>query len=147
MTIQGRSSARSSSSTGCSCSTSAGAATLILVGYDGGMARARVEPGVPPGLVYETEFVTLVEESELLGRLDGLRFDPIVIRGQAAKRTARHFGLDYDYEARGRLMPGQPVPQWLDPLRARTAALAGVASDELVEALVQRYPAGSTIGW
>jgi DNA oxidative demethylase len=111
------------------------------------MARTRVEPGLPAGLLYEPEFLSVEEEAELLGRLEDLRFDPIVIRGQAARRTARHYGLDYDYEARGRLTPGEPIPAWLEPLRARTAGLADVEADELVEALAQRYPAGSTIGW
>lgn len=111
------------------------------------MPRARVEPEPPPGLVYEPDLLTEPEEANVLALLHDLRFDPIVIRGRAAKRTARHYGLDYDYEARGRLTPGEPVPDWLEPLRTRTAELAGVAPDQLVEALVQRYPPGSTIGW
>jgi hypothetical protein len=52
-----------------------------------------VEPGTPPGLVYAPEFLAADEEQELLRRLERLRFDPIVIRGQAARRTARHFKL------------------------------------------------------
>jgi DNA oxidative demethylase len=111
------------------------------------MARARVEPGLPPGLLYWPELLSVEEEAELLGRFEDLRFDPIVIRGQAARRTARHFGLDYDYEARGRLTPGEALPAWLEPLRAQAGVLADVGADELVETLVQRYPAGSTIGW
>jgi alkylated DNA repair protein (DNA oxidative demethylase) len=111
------------------------------------MARARVEPGLPPGFVYEPELLDGREERALLGRFERLRFDPIVIRGQAARRTARHFGLDYDYEARGRLTEGEPIPAWLEPLRSRAGILAGVRAEDLVEALVQRYPPGSTIGW
>jgi DNA oxidative demethylase len=111
------------------------------------VARARVEPGLPPGLVYRPGFLGEEEERELLKRFEQLRFDPIVIRGQAARRTARHFGLDYDYEARGRLTPGEQLPSWLEPLRAQVATLAGVEPEELVETLVQRYPPGSTIGW
>ncbi len=78
--------------------------------------------------------------------LEELRFDPIVMHGQAARRTARHYGLGYDYEAR-EPRPGEPVPEWLEPVRARAAALAGLEPEELVEVLVQRYPAGATIGW
>jgi DNA oxidative demethylase len=100
----------------------------------------------PQGLVYEPGFLTQGEEAELLRSLTDLRFDPIVIHGQAARRTARHFGLGYDYQTR-RPEPGEPLPVWLESLRNRCAALAGLASDELVETLVQRYPAGSTIGW
>ena len=108
------------------------------------MARAPNEE--PQGLVYEPELLSVEEEARLLERLGSLRFDPIVLHGRAARRSGRHFGLDYDYEARTP-QPGEPVPDWLLPVRERAAALAGHEPDELVEVLVQRYPEGSTIGW
>jgi alkylated DNA repair dioxygenase AlkB len=108
------------------------------------MPRAPSEK--PKGLIYRPEVLCVDEEAELLGELESLRFDPIVMHGQAAKRTARHFGLDYDYEARTP-QPGEPVPNWLLPVRVRAAELGGVEPNELVEILVQRYPPGSTIGW
>jgi DNA oxidative demethylase len=113
-------------------------------GYCTRVARAPSEE--PQGLVYRGEVLTRQEESELLGVLDELRFDPIVLHGQAARRTGRHFGLDYDYEARTP-QPGEAVPEWLLPVRARAAHLAGLDPEELVEILVQRYPPGATIGW
>ena len=108
------------------------------------MARAPSEE--PEGLVYRPDLLTPDEESQVLETLAGLRFDPIVMHGQAARRTARHYGLDYDYEARTP-MPGEPVPDWIEPVRARAAELAGVEPEDLAEILVQRYPEGSTIGW
>jgi alkylated DNA repair protein (DNA oxidative demethylase) len=108
------------------------------------VARAATER--PGGLVYEPELITGEEEAELLAVLESLRFDPIVLHGQAARRTGRHFGLDYDYEARTP-QPGEPIPDWVLPARAHAAELAGHEPDELVEVLVQRYPPGSTIGW
>ena len=108
------------------------------------MARAPTEE--PQGLVYQPELISAEEEAELLGRFETLRFDPIVLHGRAARRTGRHFGLDYDYESRTP-KAGEPVPDWLLPARARAAELAGVEAEELVEILVQRYPPGSTIGW
>jgi alkylated DNA repair protein (DNA oxidative demethylase) len=107
---------------------------------------ARAPSEEPEGIVYRADVLSPEEEGELLRRLETLRFDPIVLHGQAAKRTGRHFGLDYDYEARTP-QPGEPVPDWLLPARARAAQLAGHAPEELVEILVQRYPAGATIGW
>jgi alkylated DNA repair dioxygenase AlkB len=107
---------------------------------------ARAPSEEPQGLVYEPELLSVAEEAGLLERLGSLRFDPIVLHGRAARRSGRHFGLDYDYEARTP-QPGEPVPDWLLPVRERAAALAGHEPDELVEILVQRYPEGSTIGW
>jgi alkylated DNA repair protein (DNA oxidative demethylase) len=108
------------------------------------VARAPTEE--PEGLVYRPELIDADEESRLLEIFETLRFDPIVIHGQAARRTARHYGLDYDYATRTP-KPGEPFPEWLEPLREEAAAFAGFQADELVEALVQRYPAGSTMGW
>jgi DNA oxidative demethylase len=108
------------------------------------MAHAPSEE--PKGLVYRPELISAGEEQRLLGELETLRFDPIVLHGRAARRTGRHFGLDYDYEARTPQL-GEPVPDWLLPVRARAAELAGHDPEELVEILVQRYPEGSTIGW
>src|SRR5215203_3177668 len=96
----------------------------------------------PEGLVLRPELLTAGEETELLDTLGELRFDPIVMHGQAARRTARHYGLGYDYESRTP-QPGEPIPDWLEPVRRRAAELAG----EAPEALVQHYPPGSTIGW
>jgi DNA oxidative demethylase len=107
---------------------------------------ARAPSEEPEGLVYRPELLKPVEEADLLETLGTLRYEPIVIHGQAARRTARHYGLDYDYEARCPL-PGEPVPEWLESVRARAADFARFRPEELAEILVQRYPAGSTIGW
>jgi DNA oxidative demethylase len=98
------------------------------------------------GLRYELELVPPAMERQLLDVFEDLRWDPIVIRGQAAKRSARHYGLDYDYVARTP-MAGEPVPDWLEPARTLAAEFAGFEPAELAEILVQRYPPGSTIGW
>ena len=101
----------------------------------------------PEGLVYRPDFLSAEEEAALLADADALDFDEITMRGQTARRTAKHYGYDYDYEQYGRLTPGEPLPEWLLPLRDRAGVLAGVAGDELAEALVQRYPPGATMGW
>src|SRR5436190_10568846 len=98
------------------------------------------------GLRYELELVPPTMERQLLEVFESLRWDPIVIRGQAAKRSARHYGLGYDYESRTPLA-GEPVPEWLEPARALAADFAGFEPEQLAEILVQRYPAGSAIGW
>ena len=108
------------------------------------MARGPTEE--PEGLLYRPDVLSVEEEAALVEVLDALAFDPIVLHGQPARRTARHFGLGYDYEARTP-QPGEPIPGWLLPARSRAAELAGHAPEELVEALVQRYPPGATIGW
>lgn len=94
----------------------------------------------------EPELIDEAEEQRLLDGFAALDFRPVVIRGRTSLRTAAHFGLRYGYETR-RLTPSDPMPPLLLPLRERAAELAGVEPERLVQALVQRYPEGATIGW
>jgi alkylated DNA repair protein (DNA oxidative demethylase) len=74
------------------------------------------------GLVYRQDFITPDEERQLLGQFEAIEFRPVVMRGQTARRTVRHYGLDYDYES-GELVPAEPLPEWMAWLRDRSAAL------------------------
>jgi DNA oxidative demethylase len=102
---------------------------------------------VPQGLVYRPDLLSKDDERRLLEELEPLEFHEIHMHGVVAKRTARHFGFDYHYERRGVVGDAEPIPNWLLPVRAAGAELAGLAPEELVEALVQRYPEGAQIGW
>ncbi len=100
---------------------------------------------VPEGLAYHPDFVTAAEETALLAVLERLDFRAVTMRGQVARRTVRHFGLDYAYET-GELVPADPLPDELAWLRERCAELMGRAPEDLVQVLVSRYPAGAGIG-
>lgn len=100
----------------------------------------------PEGLEYRPEFVTADEERQLLEAIEALDFHEVVMRGQTARRTVRHFGFDYDYEGWG-LTETDPLPGELGWLQARCSELAGVGLDELAQTLVSRYPPGAGIGW
>jgi alkylated DNA repair dioxygenase AlkB len=102
--------------------------------------------GQPEGLVYRAEFMSGEEEQQLLSVLSSIDFRAVVMRGQAARRTVRHFGLDYDYES-GELVPADPLPDSMVWLRDRCAALMEREPADLVQILVSRYPAGAGIGW
>ncbi|MDQ3739579.1 MAG: alpha-ketoglutarate-dependent dioxygenase AlkB [Actinomycetota bacterium] len=101
---------------------------------------------VPEGLTYVEDFVAPEEEQALLAALDAMDFRTLTMRGQTARRTVRHFGLDYDYES-GELVPADPLPAPLGFLRERCAALIERDPADLVQILVSRYPEGAGIGW
>jgi alkylated DNA repair protein (DNA oxidative demethylase) len=101
----------------------------------------------PPGLVYVPELISTDEERALLHELETLDFNEIRMHGVVAKRTARHYGIDYDYERRAIDREVDPVPGWILPVRAAAAAMADLPPEDLAEVLVQRYPAGAQIGW
>lgn len=110
------------------------------------MAQAAAATETVEGLLYRDEFIAAAEERELLAFLEELEFRAVVMRGQAAKRTVRHFGLDYDYE-HGALVPTDPLPTELAPVRDRCAALMEREPADLAQVLVSRYPPGAGIGW
>jgi alkylated DNA repair dioxygenase AlkB len=99
------------------------------------------------GLVYREDLLSPAEERALLDEIERLDFQEIRMHGVVAKRTARHFGFDYDYERRGLVTEAEPIPEWLLSAREAAGELAGLSPDELVEALVQRYREGAQIGW
>src|SRR3954452_72717 len=114
------------------------------------MAPAAAQlPGMsetPEGLLYREAFITGPEEQQLLSVLSSTDFRAVVMRGQAARRTVRHYGLDYDY-ASGELVPADPLPESMLWLRDRCAALMDRDPADLVQILVSRYPEGAGIGW
>ena len=109
-------------------------------------ARAKAITEEVEGLRYVEDFLSVEEEQRLLAFLETLDFRQVVMHGQAAKRTVRHFGLDYDYE-NGELVSSDPLPEALAAVRDRCAALMEREPADLVQILVSRYPAGAGIGW
>ena len=100
----------------------------------------------PEGLCYLPDLLTDEEEQQLLEAVRNLQFGEVRLHGQAARRTVRHYGVDYAFETR-KVAPGEPVPEFLEPVRARCAGLLDRPPAALAEVLVTRYPPGATIGW
>ncbi len=98
------------------------------------------------GLTYVEDFLAPEEERAVLDVLEDLDFRTLTMRGQTAKRTVRHFGLDYAYD-KGQLEPGDPLPPSLEFVRDRCATLIEREPQDLVQVLVSRYPEGAGIGW
>jgi DNA oxidative demethylase len=103
-------------------------------------------PPAPSGLVYQPDLITQTEEQQVLGVLEAMEFHPVTMHGQTARRTVRHFGLDYGYES-WTLEPTDPLPDELAWLQERAASLADLDPREFAQILISRYPPGATIGW
>jgi alkylated DNA repair protein (DNA oxidative demethylase) len=116
-------------------------------GYGGPVPPAAgPAPDLPEGLALREDFISPDEERALLALFEGLEFRTVTMRGQTARRTVRHFGLDYDYET-GQLVPAEPLPAAMEWLRERCASLIERDTGDLVQILVSRYPEGAGIGW
>lgn len=100
----------------------------------------------PHGFMYRSAVVSTAEEQMLLQVFGDLDFEPVVMRGQPARRTVRHFGFTYDFDPWA-LTGTDPIPDYLSAVRIRCAEMAGIDPTTFEQALVTRYPVGATIGW
>ena len=98
------------------------------------------------GLDYREEFLTRDEEGVLIGHLEAMDLAPFRFHGWTGNRKTQSFGWSYDFDDAS-FSPTEPIPQWLEPLRSKAAALAEVAPDEIVHVLAARYDPGAGIGW
>ncbi|MGZ8286170.1 MAG: alpha-ketoglutarate-dependent dioxygenase AlkB [Allosphingosinicella sp.] len=103
-------------------------------------------PAAPAGLVYAPGFIDSKEEGALAANIAALPFKPFEFHGFTGNRRTVSFGLHYAFDGSG-LREAEPIPDWLRPLRARAAALAGVEPEAFVHALVIEYAPGAGIGW
>jgi DNA oxidative demethylase len=102
--------------------------------------------GTPAGLVTRVDFVSREEEAALLADVAALPFKPFEYQGWLGKRETVSFGWRYDFN-QARVDPAPPIPDFLLPLRARAARLAGLAAPAFEQALVIRYGVGAGLGW
>ena len=73
------------------------------------------QPLEPRGLIYQPDCIIPAEGQQVVSVLEAMEFHTITMHGQTARRTVRHFGLDYGYES-WKLVPTNPLPfdlRWL----------------------------------
>ena len=99
-----------------------------------------------PGLGTREAFVSEAEEQALIAAISGVELSPFRFQGFTGKRLTHSFGYHYDFDT-ARFAETEPIPEWLELLRARASEFAGLASGDLVQALVIRYDPGAGIGW
>ena len=98
------------------------------------------------GLEYRPDFISEAHEAELITRLSQAELAPFKFQGWTGKRLTRTFGWRYDFDDRS-FAPSEPIPDWLQPLRANAAKFAGVPPEDFVHVLLVRYDPGAGIGW
>lgn len=101
---------------------------------------------LPEGFVYQPEFLLADEEAQLAAWLATLPFQAFQFRGYEGKRRVVSFGWQYDF-TRSHLLKADDMPAELLPVRARAAAFADLAPDDLQQCLLNEYLPGAPIGW
>jgi alkylated DNA repair dioxygenase AlkB len=98
------------------------------------------------GLKYEQELIGERDEHALIERLAELDLAPFRFHGWFGNRKTQSFGWRYDFDDAS-FTPTEPVPGWLQPLREKAAAFAGLKPNDFVHVLLARYDPGAGIGW
>ncbi|KQS03755.1 2OG-Fe(II) oxygenase [Sphingomonas sp. Leaf357] len=99
-----------------------------------------------PGLRSMDAFVSRQDAPVLIAAIDDAPLSPFRFQGWLGKRLTHSFGWHYDFDT-GAFAAVAPIPDWLEPLRARAEDFAGLTRGSLVQALVIRYDIGAGIGW
>jgi alkylated DNA repair dioxygenase AlkB len=110
----------------------------------GGEASAAV--AWPEGLRFEDAFLSPEEEARLDRHHRGLPLANMKYQQFTALRRVVSYGGQYDFSAQ-RLNAAAPLPAWLDPVRQRAGAWAGIAPERFSQALVAEYQPGTPLGW
>jgi alkylated DNA repair dioxygenase AlkB len=106
----------------------------------------KAAPLMPDGFGYWPEVLSADAEADLAVQLATLPFKPFDFHGHLGNRRVVSFGFRYDY-GRQAVEQAAPIPDFLLPLRAEVAALAGLQPDAFSQALINEYPPGAGIGW
>lgn len=103
-------------------------------------------PALPPGMRYEEEFLCRDHEAALIALIERLPLAHMKYQQYEALRRVASYGGQDDFSAQ-KLREAEPLPAWLDPLRERAGAWAGIAPASFTHALVAEYQPGTPLGW
>jgi alkylated DNA repair dioxygenase AlkB len=98
------------------------------------------------GLEYREEFVSEGAAQALIDKLQAEDLTPFRFHGWLGNRKTKTYGWRYDFDD-ATFAPAEPIPDWLHPVRARAAQLAGIAPGDFEHVLLARYDPGAGIGW
>lgn len=87
-----------------------------------------------------------MEEGALLDLVRKLPFEKAAYKEWRARRRIVAYGGRYDF-SRNELLPGPPMPAFLDGLRERVARWSGIDQRRLTHAMVAEYSPGTPLGW
>lgn len=100
----------------------------------------------PEGFKYVEELVLPELEAELIREIGRLPLKVFEFQGYTGQRRVVSYGWHYDFGSLS-LNRADSVPSFLESLRARAAAFAGLSADSLAHVLVTEYTPGAPIGW
>jgi alkylated DNA repair dioxygenase AlkB len=104
------------------------------------------DPAWPEGLRYSETLLEAGEEAALVAHMADVPFQAFAFHGFEGKRRTHSYGWRYVFDGSG-LQAGEPIPDWLLPLRETAARWAGLLPERLEHVLLTQYEPGAAIGW
>ena len=98
------------------------------------------------GLRQVDDIVTPDEEQRLSEMINKVELSPFRFHGWLGKRLTASFGWRYDFDD-ARLQSADPIPDWLLPIREKSALMVGLKPYDFAQSLLVRYDPGAGIGW
>jgi alkylated DNA repair dioxygenase AlkB len=98
------------------------------------------------GLRYRENVIDKADEQSLVERLEQIDLAPFRFHGWLGNRKTYSFGWRYDFDDSS-FAPSDPIPDWLEPVRAKAAAFGGLDPADFAHVLIARYDPGAGIGW
>lgn len=104
------------------------------------------EPSWPEGFRYKAGVIPRASQEAVLSDIRALPFKAFDFHGFEGKRRVVSFGWRYDFATES-VGPAEPIPAFMLPIREEAARFAGMAPNQLEQALVTEYGPGAPIGW
>jgi len=98
------------------------------------------------GLRYQERLIDEAEEKALVAKLSELDLSSFRFHGWLGNRKTQTYGWRYDFDDAS-FTPTEPIPGWLEGVRSKGAAFAGLRPEDFVHVLLARYDPGAGIGW
>jgi alkylated DNA repair dioxygenase AlkB len=100
----------------------------------------------PAGLHYAPEFISPVDEKELIAGIAALPLQPFQFGAFEGHRRVKSFGFRYDYTLQ-KLTPSEPIPEWLERIARAVECFGELPPGSVRQVLCTEYDVGVGIGW
>src|SRR4051794_40279190 len=117
-----------------------------MLKVNGDLSPFEVSAQVPDGFIYRTDFISEVEERELILAIEKIHLEPFKYYQFTGKRRTVSFGWQYEF-GKTEITTAPELPGFLLPLRTRAGEFFGIDPMALVQASILEYSPGSPIGW
>ena len=117
-----------------------------MPGVNGDLNLFEVTAKVPDGFIYRQNFISEVEEQELIREIRSIQLPSFQYYQFTGKRRLASFGWQYEF-GKNEITRAPDMPAFLLPLRTRAGKLFDIDPNRFSQSSIIEYSTGSPIGW